>query len=134
MKFTYIILIAAICCISFSSVHSKENKKLYVYYFHHTMRCQSCLKIEDFAYKTLQKNFLKKLEDSTIVWLLVNLDEEKNFHFEDDYKLETQSLVISLHIDGKETKWKNLDKIWDYIGSYKKFNKYVKKDIVKFLK
>ncbi len=134
MKYTYVIIIAAICLFSSAMLQGKGNEKLYVYYFHHTLRCQSCLKVEDFADKTLQKNFPDKLADSSIVWILVNLDEEKNYHFEDDYKLETQSLIISLRKDGKETKWKNLDKIWDYLGSFENYNKFVKKEIVKFIK
>ena len=50
-------------------------------------------------------------------------DEEGNYHFVKDYGLYTKSVIISEEIDGKEIRWKNLPKVWEYIGSEDKFKK-----------
>jgi len=45
-----------------------------------------------------------------------------------------KSLILSLVKDGKETKWKNLDKIWEYVGNKQRFLDYVKAGIADLLK
>ena len=39
---------------------------------------------------------------------------------------------LSLVKDGKEIKWKNMDKIWEYAGNKDKFIDYVKSGVVDF--
>ncbi len=42
--------------------------------------------------------------------------------------------ILSLVKDGKEIKWKNLDKIWEYVGNKQRFIDYVKSGVADFLK
>lgn len=58
----------------------------------------------------------------------------ENEHYSQKYNFDTQTLIVSKKIDGKETVWKNLDKIWDYSSNYSKFSKYIKNEINNFLK
>ena len=43
-------------------------------------------------------------------------------------------LILSLVKDGKEIKWKNMDKIWEYVGNKERFIDYVKSGVADLLK
>ena len=51
-----------------------------------------------------------------------------------DYQLYTKSLVLSLRKNGKEVAFKNLDKIWEYVGNKQRFQDYVRNEVSAFLK
>jgi hypothetical protein len=51
----------------------------------------------------------------------VNFDDEVNRHFVNDYKLYSQSLILSRVRGGKEVAWANLDKIWTLVGNKEEF-------------
>ncbi|MFA6572404.1 MAG: nitrophenyl compound nitroreductase subunit ArsF family protein, partial [Bacteroidota bacterium] len=113
----------------------KEKKtQIDVMYFHATSRCQGCLTIEEFTKNSLNASFGKELEDSLLVLSSIDFLQAENEHFQDDYKFETQTLILSKKVNGKEVKWKNLDKIWDYSNDYQKFQKYIEKEVKKFIK
>lgn len=115
--------------------NSQETKtRIDVLYFHATLRCQGCLTIEEFVKNTILTKFSKNLEDSTLTMSSIDFQQPENEHFQDDYQFDVQTLIISKKIDGKEIKWKNLDKIWDYSDDFKKFQKYIEDEINKFYK
>lgn len=118
-----------------TSLNALETKvHIDVLYFHASLRCNGCITIEEFTQNSINSIFEKQLKDSTILIKSIDFQQLENEHFQDDYKFDTQTLIISKKINGKEVKWKNLDKIWDYSSSYKKFQKYIKEEINKFLK
>lgn len=115
-------------------LNAQENKvRIDVMYFHGTLRCQSCIIIEENTKNSVYELFEKQLEDSTITITSIDFIEPENEHFQKDYKFDVQTLIVSKKIDGKEVKWKNLDKIWDYSGDYNKYKHYIKKEINKLL-
>ncbi len=65
---------------------------------------------------------------------VINVDEPENKHYNDDYQLYTKSLIISEMKDGKEERWKNLEKIWVLVRDDEKFDAYVKDEITDWLK
>ena len=65
---------------------------------------------------------------------VVNVEDKGNEHYGKDYQLYTKSLILSLVKDGKEIKWKNMDKIWEYVGNRQRFIDYVKSGVSDFLK
>lgn len=107
--------------------------KLVVTYFHGNTRCATCRKLEAYAQETIDSTFGASLKDSTIVWRLVNFDEEANDHFLKDYKMYNQSLILSYLVDGKEKRWKNLDQIWLLVGDKEKYQTYIRDEINGFL-
>lgn len=131
------IIINLLIILSFQIVQSEKQAsgtKITVYYFHHTMRCESCLKIEQLTFNTLKKYFSKELRDSNFIWKTIDVDKTENQHFEEDYKLETQAIILSKSLNEKELSWKNLDKIWDFIDNPNNFGKYIKEEIRFFKK
>jgi hypothetical protein len=100
-----------------------------VYYFHRTMRCPSCEKIESLARMAVEEGFAGELAMGGMQWRIVNIDEPQNKHFEDDYRLQAQSVIVSELRGGKETRWKNLEKVWDLLDDDARFVRYVQDEI-----
>lgn len=131
MKFKIFVL--AILIFSMN-VFSLEKSRIIAYYFHTTHRCPTCLKIENLSRKTIEKYFSKELKENIIVFFPINIETPENRHYVEDYQLYTKSLVFSLFKDGKEIKWKNMDKIWLKVKNEEDFERYVKDEMGNFLK
>ena len=136
MKTMTKVLLAIIIFASLTAILSAKDSdvRIDVIYFHATVRCQGCLTIEDFAKKSIDWNFKKELEKGKLTFTSIDFLQDSNAHYQDDYKFDSQTLVLSKKVVGKEVKYKILDKIWDYSGDYEKFQKYVKDEIIKFQK
>ena len=50
------------------------------------------------------------------------------------YQLTSQSLVIVDYRDGRQVRWKNLEKVWTLLGSGKEFLPYVQEGVSSYLK
>lgn len=114
--------------------HAGNGHQVVVYYFHGTQRCSNCIKIEAYTKEAVDSAFSAQLRDSVIVWRLVNTDEDTNKHFRQDYQLFTKSVVLSDVADGKQVRWKNLDKIWEYLGDQAAFQAYIREEVAAYLK
>lgn len=100
-------------------------RQLIVYYFHGNMRCQTCHKLESYAKEAIETCFAEDLASEQIQWRAVNVDIPENEHFVTDYQLVTKSVVLSQIADGKEIKWKNLDRIWNLVSDKSKYIEYI---------
>lgn len=117
-----------------SPVSSAEDKDgLIVYYFHTNARCASCLKIEKYTEESLNTFFADQLESGEISFRVINVEEKENSHFVDDYQLYTKSVVLSQVRDGSEVKYKNLEKVWQYLMDEEKFYEYIRSETQSFL-
>jgi thioredoxin 1 len=54
---------------------AKAANQVVAYYFHGTVRCETCLKIERLALETLQQRFASELAASRLVFMSVNYDQ-----------------------------------------------------------
>jgi len=115
-----------------TKISAKEGKFI-VYYFHGTYRCFSCTKIEKWSYKAIKNSFPKALKQGRLLWKLVNIDKPENRHFVKEYGLFTKSLIITEVKGKKQTKWKNLDKVWQLLRDQEKFSVYVTQEVKKYL-
>ncbi len=133
-------LIAVAVSISFSFISSytyaeqAPPSKVIAYYFHGTVRCPTCYKLEQYSKEAIESNFKDALTSGKLEFKVINVEDKGNEYFTKDYQLYTKSLVISLIQNGKEIKAKNLDKIWEYVGNKQKFSEYVTNEINSFLK
>jgi len=103
------------------------------YYFHYTKRCATCMKLEAYSQEAVEGGFEKEIGSGKLEFRTVNVDEKENHHFIDDYQLFTKTLILSRVKNGKQTEWKNLDKIWDLVGNEKNYKEYVTKEVADFL-
>lgn len=111
-----------------------SRSKVVVYYLHTTARCPSCLKIEAYTAAEVTGPLAGPLAAGKLEWQVLNVEEPQNEHFVDDYKLFTKSVVVSEVVNGKEIRWKRLDKVWDYLGDQQAFMKYVDDEVRAYLK
>ena len=130
-----ILVFCILGCITVSSAADKPSTgKVFAYYFHGSMRCPTCYKLEQYSKEAVEVNFKDVLASGKLEFKAVNLEDKGNQHYSKDYQLYTKSLILSLIEDGKETKWINLDKIWEYVGNKQRFMDYVKNAVADFLK
>ena len=128
-----IILIAGALLINASSAFCSSSKVI-AYYFHGSFRCFTCRNLEQYAKKAIENNFRKELAEGSLIFKAVNVEEKRNEHFVKHYQLYTKSLVLSLVEDDKEVKYKNLDKIWEYVRDKTKYMDYIQSEVNNFLK
>ena len=112
---------------------SSERARIIVYYFHGTYRCPSCTKIEKWSYEAIKHSFLKALKEGRLLWKPVNVDKPESRHFVKEYSLFTKSLIITEVKGEKQTKWKNLDKVWRLLRDQEKFSAYVTQEVKNYM-
>ncbi|MDY6863855.1 MAG: nitrophenyl compound nitroreductase subunit ArsF family protein [Thermodesulfobacteriota bacterium] len=112
----------------------KASEKIVAFYFHGNYRCSNCRKIEQFSREGIEKFFSEELETEKLIFHIINIDLPENKHFISDYQLYTRSLIIAEFKDGKQVRWKNLNKVWNYLNNRDKFYEYVKSEMEKYLK
>lgn len=125
---------AAVISLPVSAVEDAPPDKVVAYYFHGAFRCSTCRKLEQYAKEAIETSFTDALASGKLEFKVINVEDKGNEHYASDYKLYTKSLILSLVKKGKETKWKNLDKIWKYAGNKRKFTDYVTGEINSFMK
>ena len=104
-----------------------------VYYFHTTARCVTCRKIEALAGSAINAGFPQDLKEGRLVWSVANIEEPENRHFIKDYQLYTKSVVVVDTLEGKQTRWKNLPKIWQLVRDEAAFTRYVQDEVRGYL-
>jgi hypothetical protein len=109
------------------------SHQVIVYYFHTTRRCETCRNFEAYTDELLKNYFPQELEKGTVVYRVINTDLPENNHFIDEYQLITKSIVLSDVREGKQVRWKNLDRIWELAHNKDDFVKYVRDEITLFL-
>ena len=111
-----------------------ETNQVIAYYFHGTIRCETCLRIERQAREAIERRFFVEIAEKRLAFKPVNYDKPENAHFLKDYKLPYPSLVLVRHKNGKGEQWKLLDKTWEHVENPFKFNEYVEGEVEKMLR
>jgi len=132
-KFIGLILLSALLLPAFGQEAPKKSKVV-AYYFHGDFRCPTCYKLEQYSKEVIDTYFKDVLSSGKLEFKAVNIDEKANRHFVNNYQLYTKSLILSLVKDGKEIKYKNLTKIWEYVGDRQGFFEYVRSEVQDFLR
>ena len=109
------------------------NQQVIAYYFHGTVRCETCLKIEKQAKEAIERRFQTELDAQRLVFKPLNYEQPENAHFQQDYKLPCPSLVLVRQKDGKDEKWTLLGNTWQLVEDPVKFNNYIETEVNKFL-
>lgn len=109
------------------------SHRVIAYYFYGNVRCVRCRKFEEYTGEALNSAFGDALKSGALEWRAVNTDSAQNKHYVQDYQMYTKSLIITDIHKGKQTRWKNLDKIWLLAGDKPAFVKYVQEEVKAFL-
>jgi hypothetical protein len=103
------------------------------FYFHGNVRCATCKKIEAYADEAVHSGFPEAFEEGALAWRVVNIDDEGNKHFIQDFQLVTRSVVLAEFRDGDVVRWQNLDKVWQLVRDKERFVSYVQDGTKAFL-
>lgn len=136
--FTLLLAMAVIWCgVGFAFAEepaAAQPNHVVVYYFHTNFRCPNCYNMEKWTKEVIDNDFKNEKTGGKIVMKIINTETKGNEHFMNDYKLFTKSVVLALVKDGKEVKFLNLAKVWDFLRSSERFKAYLKDEISKYLK
>lgn len=102
------------------------------YYFHGDVRCQGCLTIESYTDLALRRNFAAELAAGDLVWAVTNIDLEENAHFSDDFALDGRTVVLAEVRDGEVLRWKNLERVWEFLDDAAGFERFVVAEVRSF--
>ncbi len=117
-----------------ASRQSTEVPLRYVaYYFHRTLRCTTCLSIEKQAREAIEGEFDPQLQTGVLEWRAINIETAGNEHFETEFQLESQSLVLVELLGEHVNRWKLLPKTWDLVEEPPAFAKYFIAEVAAFL-
>lgn len=111
----------------------KKDHKIVVFYFHGTFRCFSCKRLEQLTTIAVEEGFSEGIKNGLVEMKLINVDKPENKHFIKDYRLYTKSVILSDCADGKEVRWKNLQRIWELFRNEKAFAAYIQKELRSYL-
>jgi len=115
------------------SVAVKSDKSVIVNYFHGKRRCVTCQNLEAYAKEALETNFANELANKKIQWKVTDVSIPENAHFVEEFQMVSQSLVLMMQENGKQTKWKNLDKIWELVRDENAYREYVRDSVKAFM-
>ena len=90
--------------------------------------------MEKYAKEAIESSFSNEMDTGTLAFKTVNIEEEENKHFINEYQLYTKALVISQIENGEEIRNKNLTRIWEYVRNRDRFFEYVTDEINGYLK
>jgi hypothetical protein len=107
--------------------------KVVAYYFHRTLRCPTCLSIEKQSQEAIELSYNGELSSGTLEWHAVNIEEPGNEHFEKDFALDRQALVL-VELEGEEVqRHKKLERVWELVEDPYGFQEYVVTEVALFL-
>ncbi len=108
--------------------------RIVLYYFHRTLRCDECLSMELFADTLIQTTFAQEVAVGTLVYDAVNLDEDGNESYVDQFGLTFSTLVLVSEDDaGNMLEWRELDEAWDKALDMDGFKAYVSEAVTAWL-
>ena len=118
-----------------TQIMDEKPIKLQVYYFHGDFRCESCITIENYTKEVIKNFYTMEIKRGLIDFNIINIDQPENEHFQTEYALVSQSVILSLrNKKEKELDWKNLEAVWQYYINKDKFFEYLKSNIDAYLK
>ncbi len=103
------------------------------FYFHGTVRCETCLRIEKQAQELINTRFSADIGSERLAFKAVNYDKPENAHFSRDYQLPCPSLVLVRQKGGKDQDWKLLGQTWDFVQVPFKLDQDIEEETSKFL-
>lgn len=109
-------------------VEQAPGERLIAYYFHTATRCTTCRTIEAHAREAVGP----RVDAGSVAWTVVNYEDPANRHFVAEFGLFCPSVVLTQTHDGKVTRWKNLEHVWDLTDDRTAFVEYVRAELAAF--
>jgi hypothetical protein len=102
-------------------------------YFHNTVRCATCLQIEQAARETVEASFSGELASGRLTWMALNMEEEGNRAYATLFDMAMPTLVL-IRVDGDAiAEWAPLENTWGLIRNPARFSMYIADNVRVFL-
>jgi thioredoxin-related protein len=82
---------------------SITKNRLEVYCFHGTRQCETCKNMKSNTKVVIEKYFAAELKDSSIVFAIVDVDDEKNEKLAEKYQATGTALMVNKIVNGKDS-------------------------------
>lgn len=115
------------------TVASAQTPRFVVYYFHGNVRCATCRKLEAYSEEAITTGFADQLERGALAYRAVNIDEDQNKHFIQDFQLTNKSVVVVEYREGEVARFENLNEIWQRVRDKDDFLEYVRSSTREFI-
>lgn len=111
------------------STRPRPFERLIVYCFHRSVRCNTCIKMEQYTKEALVSDFADQLEDGSIQCQVVDVEQPENDHFLDDYQFVGPAVVLVWIHGEATTHWENLPDIVPLLDQKPLFMEYLRKRV-----
>jgi hypothetical protein len=120
-------LLAVLVLLPSSTLSAEAQREIVAYYFHTSIRCRTCLLIEERTEDILRYEFADLFKSGDMQWRAVNVQLPENRHFLADLYVSPKSLVLVEYRDGSPLKRTILPKVWQlvYEDDPNLFDRYV---------
>ncbi len=108
-------LFAALILHPSPSLSAEPQRKIVAYYFHISIRCRTCLLIEERSEDILRLEFADLFKSGMLQWRAVNVQLTEHRHFLDDLYVRPKSLVLVEYLDGAPRKRAILPQVWQLV-------------------
>lgn len=131
------LLVSAIALLFFpigpAGADPANGERVTVYYFHSTLRCETCLLIEAQADVTLRAEFADELSNGTLVWRPLDMHLTENKHFITDFSLGANDLVVLREKAGENPSWEKIPELWELAADPELLSHRLRAVIARFL-
>jgi hypothetical protein len=79
------------------------TNRLEVYCFHGTRQCETCTNMKANTKSTLERYFSAQLKDSTIVFSIIDVDDETNLNLAEKFEATGTALMVNKVTNGKDS-------------------------------
>ena len=83
--------------------------------------------------RQIETGFPEALKDGRLEFLPVNLEEDGNEHFIDDFQLAARTVVLERVVGGERRDYVNLTRVWELVGDREAYIKYVQDELERFM-
>lgn len=113
---------------------TEPKRRVVAYYFHTTIRCATCLTIEERAGEVLGGTFAGEIADGLFRWQPINIQIPENRHYLTELRVRPKSLILVEYYGDVPTEKKELPEVWKLIhGPQEVFRRYLVEEVGPFL-
>lgn len=99
------------------------DNKIVVSYAHATQRCVNCNTIERLVRETIDEQFAEAVGRERLAFREVNYQEDTAFAR--DYAIAANSVILHRIVQGQESDYQQLDRIWELFRDAPAFKQYL---------
>lgn len=103
-------------------------------YLYLDFRCASCIRLERWSAAAIQNGLKDSIEAGRLKWSTRNMETPEGTALADRMGLTTKSLVLMEMRNGRMTRFRNLEGIWQNLRDSAQFADYVQRETIAFLR